>query len=209
MPCRMAIFDWNGTLLDDIDIVYKSVVEIFKRYDLNPPTLQELRNEISSDFIRFYQNHGMPLDIKGDDLNKIRKEIFKKFWHEAKLREGIFELLDFCKKLGMLRIIVSAEMPQVLENRIKQFSLHNHIDKIIGGAYNKEEVLFRLINEHKIMPNEMFYLDDSIDGIKAAKNLGIIIIGFTNGYISRDRIIEVNPDFEASSLSEVLNIINQ
>jgi len=66
-----------------------------------------------------------------------------------------------------------------------------------------------MANELGINPKQMFYVDDSHDGIKSAKEIGIATIGFTGGYYSKRRIVSAEPDFVIDDLREIINIIKQ
>ena len=41
---KAVLFDWNGTLLDDLGLLaYGSVVKIFESHDIPSPTLEQYR----------------------------------------------------------------------------------------------------------------------------------------------------------------------
>ena len=55
-----AVLDWNGTLLNDLPLVYRSVCQIFATYGLPAPTLEQYRTEMSQEWMKFYLNYGIP-----------------------------------------------------------------------------------------------------------------------------------------------------
>ena len=210
---ELAIFDWNGTLLDDLTVVYESVVEIFRTYVIPAPTLEQYRNEIQSDFMKFYFDHGFPKETRRDDLNAIRKRYLQEHGHRARLRPNVKELLELCRKLRIHTAIVSGEKEDVLLERLDQFQLLPLLNEVRGNSWEKERVLEEVVNRFRIPAQRAFYLDDSVDGLQAAKNLGIVTIGFTSGYYPKERILSVKPNFpnrqfpEVDSLEEVMRIV--
>jgi beta-phosphoglucomutase-like phosphatase (HAD superfamily) len=46
---KIMLFDWNGTILDDIPIWYESVKEIFRVFGKRPPTIAEYFRELKGD----------------------------------------------------------------------------------------------------------------------------------------------------------------
>jgi len=208
---KLAIFDWNGTLLDDLPMVYQSVVAIFRHYNLPPPTLSEYREEIEADFMKFYRNHGMPEGITGKDLNAIRKRYFQEHWNDALLRPHAEELLLLCRnQLGIPTALVSAEMREILIERLRSFKLMPLFDEIRGNSWNKEEALIATLDIFGTKAEDAFYLDDTYDGLMAAKNVGIKTIGFSAGYHSEQRVLAAKPDFgPVTALREVMTLLRQ
>ncbi len=195
MGFKLAIFDWNGTLLDDLPIAYGSVLEIFGRYGIPPPSIDTYRAEITTRFMDFYRAHGIPKTATPYDLNAIRKEYFAIHGYQADLHVNAKETLMLCKVLGMQVAIVSAEIADVLEQRVRDFELTPFIDHIAGSAYDKEQALIAALDRFGVPAEEAFYLDDTFDGLMAARNVGIITFGFCGGYGTRDRIRAAKPDF--------------
>lgn len=209
-PLLLVVCDWNGTLLDDLGLVYASVVEIFTEYGLPPPSLGAYRSEITADYMTFYRQHGIPGHVTAEDINAKRKHYFEHRWNEACLHRHAEELLHCLEQLQLCTGIVSAETEEMLLKRLqKQFRLDNFFDKIIGNARNKEEALLKMLGEFNFKPDEAAYVDDTYDGLMAARNIGMLPIGVTHGYGTPEHIREAQPDelCVAHSLSEVQRII--
>ncbi|MDE2001329.1 MAG: HAD family hydrolase [Patescibacteria group bacterium] len=191
----LAIFDWNGTLLNDLPVVYGSVVEIFKRHRLPAPSLETYRAEITTDFMKFYHAHGIPTAATAQQLNAIRKEYLTLHAAEARLHDNAQNLILLCRALGMQTAIVSGEMEEVLEKRLNDFGLTPFIDRVFGSAYDKENKLIEALDHFGVQAERAFYLDDTFDGLMAAQQVGIITFGFCGGYGTREHIRAANPDF--------------
>ena len=86
---KAVIFDYNGTLLDDLPVAYGSIREIFRRYNLPCPTPEQYRLEIGTNFMEFYYNHGFPRTTTAKELNVVRMEYYLDHFHEAKLRPEV------------------------------------------------------------------------------------------------------------------------
>lgn len=204
---ELAIFDWNGTLLDDLSVVYESIVEIFKAYKLPAPTLEQYRNEIETDFMKFYYDHGTPKEVTADDLNAIRKAYLIIHGQKAHLRPEAKELLFLCQKLKMSTAIVSGEREDMLLEKLKQLKISPFFNVVRSNSWEKEKVLVEVLDQLIVPAEKAFYLDDSVDGLQSAKNLGIVTIGFTAGYCPETKILGVKPDFQIDSLEKVMEII--
>ena len=207
---RLAIYDWNGTLLDDIHTAYGSVCHIFKMVapDVPPPSLDEYRNEITSDFMNFYWAHGMPRTFTGDMFNAIRTPWYEQHSGSIALNKGARELLSVCKTLGMKNAIVSAS-PEDIEPYLDRYNVRDLFDKIRIRAWPKDGAFRETLDFFGIAPSEAFYLDDTFDGLRIAKKFGLRTIGFTGGYNSRTRMEAAQPDKIVDSLSEVTRLLQE
>lgn len=204
---KFAIFDWNGTLLNDIGPVFGSVCAIFDAYGVQRPTLDEYRNEIGSDFMPFYWKHGIPSHVTGAELNVIRKAYLEAHLEEATLHPNVREVLALASTLGMYRGIVSGEIDKLLVENLVRFDLFGSLQSICGGVRNKKEKLLDLCNVFEVHPSEAFYLDDTFEGIMAAKKAGLFVIGVTHGYASPERIAAAEPDHTCDSLEALITFL--
>ncbi|MDI6734208.1 MAG: HAD-IA family hydrolase [Patescibacteria group bacterium] len=207
MKWNLIIFDWNGTALNDLPLVYGSVCSIFKTYGVKPPTLKTYREEITADFMKFYRHYGIPKTASHNDLNKLRARYFEKNWNKAKLRPGVKLFLEQLDKIPDFQTaIVSAEITEVLSQRLCGFNIIvSLLDKIIGNAWDKEKALLDTIDTLGVKTENAVYVDDTFDGLTAAKNLGIHTIGFTAGYNTKKRILAAKPDFPNSKFPNINN----
>ena len=208
---RAVIFDYNGTLLDDLSVAYGSVVEIFRVYNIRPPTLDQYRQEITADFIKFYYRHGFsdqpgnPLYANAADLNVIRKAYYKQHGHLADFRpdaEGVFqELVSRNIRLA----IVSAEISSVLLERLEFTGLAKYFNGNMKGSVwgDKAPALFETAQRLGVVCEDTAYVDDSLDGTGAAKRLGMTAIGMGSGYCSPERLLLVTP-YVINALTELL-----
>ncbi|MEK7465587.1 MAG: HAD hydrolase-like protein [Patescibacteria group bacterium] len=210
-PLLLVVCDWNGTLINDLLLSYGAVRAIFEHYHLPSPTLETYRKEITADYMKFYTDHGIPKTALREDMNAIRKAYFEKRWNDVELYNGAEELLLLLRQLRLFTGIVSAEIENVLIARIKQFGIDPFFDHVIGNAWDKEEKLRKILDELTISFDEAAYVDDTYDGLTAAKNVGMLSIGVTHGYNTTDRIHAAQPDprYVGDSLADVMHIIQK
>lgn len=216
-----VIFDWNGTLYDDLEpLAYASVVEIFKTYNLAPPTLDEYRQEVTSKFMDFYYGHGFIPNFSGQGsdgdaraLNNIRKKFYTDNRSKGRVRVDATRTV---LNLGVMRIkigIVSAEIESLLFERLYSSDLH----KLVDSRFIKTQVwdgkgpaLLEVCEKLGIAPKNTVYVDDTVDGTSAAKKAGLIPVGFSNrtGYNSGERLLSVTP-FLAHELSDLIEFVQR
>ncbi len=212
IPWNIAICDWNGTLLNDLELVYGSLKNIFKYFEKVPPSLETYQNEITADFLSFYRKHGIPADAEPELLNSIRKKYFKENDGNITLTDGAVELLETFLRFDLKIGIVSGEAKGYLrDERLKQFGIEKCFDFVHDGVSDKMGKFKELVKILEVNPKTIFYIDDSFDGIAAAKNAGITTFGFTHegSYNSEEKIKAAKPDYIIKSLLEIIPIISK
>lgn len=211
-PPRVVVFDFNGTLFDDLHVAYGSVQEIFRTYSIPCPALEQYREEISANYMEFYYNHGFPRTTTGDELNLIRNEFYKTNGGSAKMRPDVRKTIDHLSFLHIHTAIVSAEVSVNLYRQLIRWgNLQRSFDFIKAEAWGdkgKEKALVRVVEVFDVKFDEMIYVDDSVDGLTSAKNVGVIPVAFTNptGYHSEHRLAQVT-EFSVKEIWELNNLI--
>ncbi len=210
MSWKLAVFDNDGTLVDTLTVAFNAVLTIFGTFapDTEPPTLDDYRKEIIADFKYFYYKHGIPETVSPDQMDAVRVSYFQAHKNEIVPFPGMCELLMLCNASGMQIAIVSAS-PENLEKDFAKYGVNHLINRIRSTARDKEEALVETLDFFGVKAENAFYCDDTFDGLMAAKNLGLGMIGVTHGYNSREKILLAQPDknFVADSLYDVTKII--
>ena len=202
------LFDWNGTLLDDFPVVYGSIEKIFRTYGVAVPSPDIYREQITSHYMEsFYWRNGIPRSVTAGELNRIRREHFRTCGAAPALFDGVKELLDLLAVRGSENIIVTAEDENIMQERSIEFDLDRHFTMIIAEARAKGEAFLELKKSYGLDPAQCIYVDDNADDLAAAKRLGMTTIGVTYGYQTVRRIMSTDPDYIASSASDITRFL--
>ncbi len=205
MAYKLAIYDWNGTLPNDVEVAYGGAVLVFKQFAPNivPPSLEQYRGE---DFPQFYYGHGIPKSVTLEDLYKIWVPHYEKHFNEIKLHDGVIDLLSFCKTNGVPNAIVSAA-PEIARKHLKQLGIERFFNNTIFNATDKENALVETLDFFGAKAEDTFYVNDTRWGLVSAKNIGVCAIGFTGGFNDRAQISLAEPDYIVDSLREIPALI--
>ena len=207
MAWKLVAFDWDGTLVDTTDIAYRAVRTVFARYQLEPPHKEVFLERITSGgMLAFYHERGIPRHVTRQDLNGIWRGVFNDPEHRDRvaLRDGAREALLACRNTGAYTSIVSGSVHDIIVAGLANLGVSDFIDHIEAEACGKVEELQRIIYRFSVDPCDVVYVDDTFEGLSAAKAVGAIAIGITGGFTPRARLLEANPDHVISSLHELL-----
>jgi len=217
---KVVVFDFNGTLLDDLHVAYGSVQELFKTYSIPCPTLEQFREEISSDFMEFYFRHGFlrpttknELEMLVTGLQTIRRSFYRVNEDHARIRVDAPRTISRLLVKGFYVAIVSAEKGATLYRYLVKSGLQRQFDCIMSGAWGygaKKNALLEIGEIFRTHPADLIYIDDTVDGLSSARDAGVVPVAFTNstGYHPSHRLMEItNLNInEISELEELLKV---
>ncbi len=204
---QWGFFDWNGTLLRDLDVAYRSVQAIFRKYGVEPPSKEQYRESIGSNFMEFYYKYGISKSATPEGLNEIRLKFLENNWNSVKLNPGVLDCLAVCKSAGIRTAIVSAEMKEILFRRVRQFRIEDLFVFVWGDARPKREFLSKVMRQLAVNPSQSFYIGDTVEDVEIAKSIGMTAFGFLEGYAPLEAMLSAKPDYGVRTFDELSRIV--
>ncbi len=196
------IWDWNGTLLDDVSLNLTILNQLRREEGLPPLSLAQYRAAFGFPIRDFYERIGF-------DFAKTPYEVLAdRYW--ALYEQGVKTCplaADAVQTLAALpcnHIILSASPLDALRAQVAQYSdLAAHIDRILGtdnvlGA-SKTALAQALRDEGLCRPEEMLLVGDTDHDAATAATLGCRFVAYSGGHQTNNGI---------RSLSEVIHEIN-
>ena len=208
---QLIIFDWNGTLQDDLHYIYDcGVRRIFRHFNLTCPDMESYRRQVAADFMgSFYWPNGIPADVTAMDLNAIMKAGIRENSSQPALfpyaRETIVRLSD----LQVALAVVSGFDTDILLEAIHRNCLAEHLIEVHGSADSKAPVFAGVIDRFGCRPDEVACIGDTVEDAQAAAEVGALPLAVTNGFHYRERLEAAKPTVPGmiiiDSLSDVLS----
>jgi len=90
------LFDWNGTILDDMPIWRMAMEKAFTTYGKEPPTTEQYFSEMKKDYMESYRSRG--ITTSREEINAIYIPEYNRLIHTAKIFHGAFDTLSRFKK---------------------------------------------------------------------------------------------------------------
>ena len=211
-----VIFDWDGTLAD----TKRAVIPAFQKI------LGQLRCEVSDDSIERRIGTGAKNTFRETlEANKIRfddrmlKELVeKKIQAElelagtVKLFEGSIDLLESLNdKVKMA--LASMNNRKIVDNMLDQKKIRKYFEVIltadeVGKPKPDPEIFLKCAIKLNCQPENCVVVEDSIFGVKSAKQAKMKCIAVPTGAYSREELKKENPDLIVGSLKEREKILN-
>ena len=160
----LIIWDFNGTLLDDVGAALGSVNDMLARRSKEPITLDEYREYIDVPIRHFYEQ---VLDLENEDYDLILNEFQQGY--EAS----------------------SSEQSQ-LERLLKHYEIDGYFDSVLGAdnllAGSKVERAEKFIEEHGVDASKAVVVGDLLHDCDVAKAIGSQCLLITSGHHDRARL---------------------
>lgn len=205
-PLKVAVFGWRGVLWDNLEVEFQAVLDIFHTYGAPVPERDTYRKGRGPDFAEFCYANGLPGYATKERIIEIRRRAAIVHSEFLSLHYGAREILATCINRGLKTAIVSKELTEIIESRLWQFDLTGLVNLVRGGAADKKEVLLRILQSFGVEPAEAIFIEDTFDGLVAAKETGMRTIGVTYGHNDRETILRAQPEFPSMLFRRIISL---
>lgn len=189
---KYIIWDWNGTLLNDIGASLASVNDMLTQRGREPIDIDYYKECIGVPIIRFYEK---VFDMEKEDYSIIIKQYNEGYLYHLKdigLTDGAIEALEHFKNNGVNQIIVSSSNNEQLCMNAKKYGVYRYFDAILGAgdyfAGSKIERAEAYLCEKKAQKGEVLVIGDLEHDAEMANTLGADCILLTSGHEHLERL---------------------
>jgi phosphoglycolate phosphatase-like HAD superfamily hydrolase len=186
------VWDWNGTLFDDVDAIVAASNEIFADYGIGPLTLTGFRAVYSRPIWACYERLlGRPLaDGEWERLDTAFHDAYHRLMDGCVLAAGAGETLEELAECGHSQSLLSMWRHDRLVPTVERLGIAKAFRRVDGlrpaeaGAH-KAEVLVRHLAALGAEPAEVIMIGDSVDDAPAAAHVGARVVLCANGVQGR------------------------
>jgi phosphoglycolate phosphatase len=207
---KLIIWDWNGTLLNDIDACIASMNVMLERRNMRLLDKKTYRKLFTFPVKDYYKNIGFDfLQESFEQLSVEYIDLYKKHSLDAPLHQGVNYALKQFKNKGSRQVILSASEQKALEKQVRQHQLDIYFDELIGlnniYAKSKRDNAIRYLHETSIPPEDSLLIGDTYHDYEVAKAIGCDCLLINKGH--QDLLqYHLNSDIILQSLDEAITI---
>lgn len=202
---KIALFDWNGTLLDDMPVWYASVKEIFRVYGKEPPTIAQYFRELEGDYLAIYRSRG--IEASRDELNAIYEPFYAAHVSEATTFPQVRETLQLLVGRGLKLGLITAQQASLVSPLLEKLGLDGFFKYRAYHVLDKQATINRVLNHQGVDPAECCFVGDAPSDIRHGRKAGVVTIAFLAGYIPEDVILQSEPTLQIRNFNELTAII--
>lgn len=200
MPIELVIWDYNGTLTDDLPRVSRAVNLFLGECGVFPATNEEVAC-YDGDVWNFYRERS--IDLPKAEIGARVFEIYSTLSDPLRLMPGAIETLE---RIDKPQILVTKHPTYLTEREVDELGIRRYFNQIHSGIRDKTPLFQQLCKERNIPPSSGVVIGDRIEDITEGKLAGTRVIAVP-GYHPKHILEPHNPDYLVDSLWEVYGCI--
>ena len=191
---KHIIWDWNGTIFNDVVLGVDIINKLLKERKLNLLTIDLYKDVFTIPVKDYYASLGF-------DFSKESFEVVGKHWideyerrkFECRLYEGVVDLMEKINKIGIGQSILSAYSQHTLEEMVDHHDLRKYLEHIVGldniYAASKLHLGIELMERLGNGKGETLVIGDTIHDYEVAMEIGADCVLIASGHQSKNKLL--------------------
>ncbi|MFC1586857.1 HAD family hydrolase [Planctomycetota bacterium] len=193
MHIKNVIWDWNGTMLDDVEYAVDIMNGILDKYRLPLIDIQQYRDIFDFPVRDYYVKLGF--DFSKLSFEEVGMEFINAFYANSRgcrLRQGCASTIRELHARGYRQWLLSAAETGAITRLLEHFELLDYFDKVIGidnhFAAGKIELGRKWLKSSGINPATVIMIGDTVHDFEVTRQMNIPVILLADGHNSRSRL---------------------
>jgi phosphoglycolate phosphatase len=204
---RNVIFDWSGTLVNDLPAVWEASNHVFRRAGAPEMSMDEFRREFRLPFESFYRER----------LSGHPRHVVEGWFHErfAEVRDNVEptpfarEFLDYGRARGWRMFLLSAVHPEHFPAQTAGNGFDRYFERAFLGVVDKCETIREVIARHQLEARTTLFVGDMEHDMDAAKAGGVAGVAVLTGYTPLPQLRRSDPALIVEHLGELRGILER
>ncbi len=210
MRYKHIFWDFNGTIIDDVNNALACVNDMLLRKGMKTINLTEYYDYVETPIVNFYYRILPPEEVVFSEISKAYHEDYARHIDETELAEGAKELLCELSENGAHQYIITSNFIDETIDLTKKFGVFDYFEEILGAentlAESKIERAKAFFESKGIERNDAILIGDTLHDLETANALGIDCVLVSYGHQGR-KLLESHNAYTVENLREVRQII--
>lgn len=202
---RNVIFDWSGTLVDDLGPVVEATNVVLAHYGLEAMDREQFRRQFSLPFTGFYDRMLPGVDI--EELELVFRPAMAASLEAVTLIPEALPFLERCARTGCRMFVLSSAPSEAVHAQAADLGLGRFFEVIYAGVRDKTKRIAGILTDHNLHPPDTVMIGDMRHDVHAAQAAGIRSIAVLTGYEFPEVIAESRPDVTVADLSHLAALL--
>ena len=204
---KNLIFDWSGTLVDDMGPVIEATNMVLAKYGIAPYDREGFRRNFRLPYHEFYEEL-----LPGIELAELEAHFRPAFDHATSLVTVLphaREKLEWAKQRGMRLFVLTSMDPTAFARQLNEFELQDFFEETYAGVLDKREIIENILATHALQKDETAFIGDMTHDIETARHGGISSIAVLTGYHHAEVLAAVRPDMTVPDLGILVKLLDR
>lgn len=212
MMIQQVLWDWNGTLLDDVEYAMGVRNRSFPAFGLPEiHSVEDYHRQFTFPVRTYYERAGVT-DENFVAVAHAWMDEYERGFASVPLHADAIETLKWLRAAGMKQVVLSATKRDMLERQLRQFPIREYFDEVLGlgdiYAGSKEAIGTAYLSGCGIAPELTLMIGDTLHDAEVARAMGTRCVLVSRGHQSRETLLEAGVPV-AGSLREAMRILEQ
>lgn len=205
------IWDYNGTLLNDLDLCVMVINRVLARRGLEQLSREGYQAVFDFPVRDYYEKIGF--DFQKESFEIVGTEFIEEYNREqdvCQLQEGALEVIRKFNVLNIDQSILSARLQKSLDEEIEGFGIQPYFTHVFGldhhyadGKLERGQQLIKEINQPL---DKIILIGDTLHDLHVAQKLGIKALLIAHGHHNYDRLI-AETGLVFNSLPQLMEVV--
>lgn len=182
MEVKAVIFDMDGVIFDSENAVFRCWQEISAKHGLRDVEIPYMRTVgMNNDATKLVYLDFYGSDYPYDEYRLEQSKLYHSLYDGGRLplKPGIRELLEYLNENNCYTAVASSTRSALVNTELRDAGLLQYFDRIVGGdmvsrSKPAPDVFLKAAENCGFENSEIYVIEDSFNGIRAAKAAGMI-----------------------------------
>jgi len=204
---RNLIFDWSGTLVDDMGPVIEATNAVLEKYGIAPFDREGFRRSFRLPYREFYEE--MLPGVSLEELEAHFRPAFDQAVTSVTVLPHAREKLEWAKSRGMRMFVLTSMDATAFARQLAEFGMESFFEKTYAGVLDKRDLIEKILITHELHRDETAFVGDMTHDIETARHGGISSIAVLTGYHHADVLAQVRPDITVPDLGVLVKLFDR
>ena len=185
---KYLIWDFNGTIVDDVKLGVNCINQLITKYLKRPPLkIREYQDIFTFPVKDYYEKVGFDFSVL--DFKKLGNEwieLYDEGFKEVTVFDDVIALLNEARNKGYRNVVISASKEDKLKSEMAYLNLTSYFEEILGindiYATSKLAIAQKWAEDKK---GELIFLGDSLHDEEVASSIGARCYLISRGHQSK------------------------
>jgi phosphoglycolate phosphatase-like HAD superfamily hydrolase/ADP-ribose pyrophosphatase YjhB (NUDIX family) len=204
---RNLIFDWSGTLVDDLPAVWRATNYVLRRARRAEMTLDQFRASFCLPFTNFYRRHvpHIPLPQLEDWYHRRFKQVSSSVRELSHARE----FLEFCRARNLRAFLLSSVRRDHYAAQSAMTGFGQFFESPYVEVRDKRKKIHEILEKNRLQAAETLFVGDMQHDIETARLGGLRSCAVLTGYNTLEQLRAAEPDLIVEHLGELRRLFEQ
>ncbi len=212
MNTKLIIWDWNGTLFNDVDYSVQVMNKMLIKYKLRTIGIDFYREIFTFPVKKYYEKLGF--DFSEYSFEAVGMEFIEAYNRNVDLcglNENSIETLSNIKNRAIKQVIISAREHNSLIEDVRKQNIECYFDAVIGISDNyassKLHLFDEVIRDFNFSKEEILLIGDTLHDCEIAEELNINFVHYSKGHQDKSHFKFCDFFQSIYDLSAIMDII--